>query len=335
MWNIVYIGSSMFGLECLKALMSLDEVQVTGVVTNCKEFEISYSKEPVKNVLYANVRTFCEHNSIDCYVMQTNMKEYDLEKKIQEWEPDMIFVAGWYHIIPKNIRKIPHYGVVGFHASLLPKYRGGAPVVWAIINGETHVGISLFRFDDGVDTGNIIVQRKIPVFFRDNISDVYAKIQSKGIKIIKSSILGYLKGQIIPYKQEMCNEYINQWPQRCPKDGEIFWENMTPIALYNFIRAQTFPYPGAFSYIGKKKIVILTAWLYPYLYSEKSAGEVIDFIENANLEGVLIATVNEDVPLLITKVQVEDVIYEGKDLIDFFKNYINSNNNIVLGKGIF
>jgi methionyl-tRNA formyltransferase len=146
--------------------------------------------------------------------------------------------------------------VAGIHASLLPKYRGGAPLVWAIINGEKTTGVSLFYFDQGVDTGDVIAQKKIEISDTDDIRTVYEKATLAAVDVLRESLPLIREGQAPRIPQDHANATI--FPQRKPEDGLIDWTR-TPDEIRNFIRAQTRPYPGAFTVLEGKKVTIWDA----------------------------------------------------------------------------
>lgn len=246
------------------------------------------------------------------------MREASLVERLQEWKPDVIVVVGWYHIIPEEIRTLPPLGTIGFHASLLPKYRGGAPLVWAIIQGEREVGLSLFFMEKEVDTGALIAQTKIPVLMKDTIATVYAKVEAAGLEILRTSFVDYAEGRLCPVPQIITNSGCKGWPARLPKDGRFSWNNMSPLGIYNFVRAQTKPYPGAYCYCGEDKITIWKAQLYPYAYGGYEAGEVIRALASGEMKGVLVATPYEDIPLLLTEIAINDTDVDTDGMLTFF-----------------
>ena len=153
-------------------------------------------------------------------------------------------------MIPKSIREIPVEGVWGIHASLLPNYAGGAPLVWAIINGETKTGVTLFKMDSGVDDGPIIDQKALAINHDDNIGTIIKKVA----KISKVIIFKSLMRDKIKYMPQDKSK-IKVFPQRNPADGEIDW-SWDSVKIKNFVRAQTKPYPGAWTIINNKKIIL-------------------------------------------------------------------------------
>ena len=159
---------------------------------------------------------------------------------------------GWYYKVPKKIRDLARYGTWGIHASLLPKYAGGAPLVWAIINGEKETGVSLFKLEEGVDDGDIIAQQIIPIAFEDSIKEVYEKATAASKEILLNALQNIETIKFIPLEKSK----IELWPQRKPEDGEIDL-SWPAEKIYNFIRAQAPPYPGAFLKTADGKKIII------------------------------------------------------------------------------
>ena len=254
--NVVFVGASQFGLRCLREIVLLESINVVGVVTAPKKFKISYRPEGVDNVLYADVASFAERCAIPCETIPENqpMSSSRLLEVVSGWAPDCFLVAGWYHMITKTWREIaPAYGL---HASLLPNYSGGAPLVWALINGEKETGITLFQMDDGVDTGPIVSQRREQIFSDDTIATLYARIEDRGIELIREQLPKIASGTHKLTEQSLSNRV--EMPQRSPDDGLIDW-NGTSADIDRFIRAQTRPYPGAFSVLRGGRLIIWAA----------------------------------------------------------------------------
>lgn len=250
--NLVFIGSSQFGLRCLETCLSLPDIRVTGVLTAPNFFRISYRPEGVTNVLYADLASFAKARFIPLEIMHQSMSQDGLLTKVTEWQPDAFLVAGWYHMIPKSWRQLaPAFGL---HASLLPDYSGGAPLVWAMINNETRTGITLFQMADGVDSGPIVAQKDEDIFPEDTIASLYARVQEKGLELLKVSLPRIAKGKLNLIPQDESKRRI--MPQRSPQDGLIDWRGDF-LKIDRFIRAQTRPYPGAFTILNGK---ILHIW---------------------------------------------------------------------------
>lgn len=251
--KIIFLGTTQFSKEILCYLLD-NEFSVSAIFSMNEKFKISYSKEKVKNYNYSDLQQIAKQYNIPYYIVDS-----DKEKKLSEYEnvvsklqPDIILVMGWYYMIPANIRNIAKYGAWGIHASLLPKYAGGAPLVWAIINGEGKTGVSLFKLDDGIDDGDIIAQKEFDILSTDSIKDVYHKATDTSKELLVSVLKNIPDIKFI--KQDKTK--IEVYPQRKPDDGEINL-SLPANAIYNFIRAQSDPYPGAFirTSDGKKLII--------------------------------------------------------------------------------
>ena len=148
--KIIFFGATKLGYKCLKHILENKLSKVVCIFTIPEKFDISYANMPVTNVLYANFKSIANEYNIPIVEINKNLINYlDL---INNYKPDFMLAIGWYYIIPEKIRKISPLGCAGIHASMLPKYRGGAPLVWAIINGEKKTGVSFFYFDNGVVT---------------------------------------------------------------------------------------------------------------------------------------------------------------------------------------
>lgn len=179
-------------------------------------------------------------------------------EKIREYDPALIVVVSWSQIIPGEILDIPARGTVGVHYSLLPARRGGAPFTWALIDGLTKTGLTLFYYDQGTDTGDIIDQIDIEIDREDNIKTLLDKTIIQLPKLMLRNMDAILAGTCQRKKQDESKASV--FPARTPLDGEIDWDK-SETELHNFIRAQTTPYPCAFSKIidknGKiKKLII-------------------------------------------------------------------------------
>jgi methionyl-tRNA formyltransferase len=182
------------------------------------------------------------------------MRPPELLRRVESWRPDVMIVAGWYHMVPKAWRKVaPAFGL---HASLLPDYSGGAPLVWAIINGEKRTGISLFQMSDGVDDGPLLGQAATEIADDDTIATLYARIEDLGVELLRTRLPLLADGTATLQVQDESRR--RRVPQRSPEDGAIEWQ-WPARRVYDFIRAQTKPYPGAFAACGQQRLTIWRA----------------------------------------------------------------------------
>lgn len=240
MKKVLFVGCTNLSFLLLDYLINQKCCVISGVLTNREHFKISYSEELVQNFNYADLSLLAERNRIPFYRMEKNMFESNLATWTNDLDVDLILVVGWYHLIPKSW--LERHLCVGLHASLLPKYRGGAPLVWAILNGETETGVTLFRMNSEVDAGPILLQESFPIHESDDISNLLNKTQISSINLI--DIL-FSTWETIDFNRSS-NALSNRiFPQRSPSDGQIT-QFVDAKKFIDFVRAQTRPYPGAY-----------------------------------------------------------------------------------------
>lgn len=255
--KVLFFGASELGYECCECLIN-SNTEIVGIFTIPQQYSIKFKNEkgPVvlNNVIFKDFNELGKKYNIPVTTVEGKMTEH--LQYIKDLKPDLILVIGWYYIIPESVMSIPGKGAIGIHASLLPKYRGNAPLVWAIINGEKETGISLFYFDKGIDSGDIIDQKKIEITETDTIKEVLEKVKLNSKEILLKNIPLLKAGAAARVTQDHSKATV--FPKRTPLDGEIDW-SLSSQQIKDFIRAQTKPYPGAFTYINGKKIIIWDA----------------------------------------------------------------------------
>lgn len=251
--SFAFFGTTKYSKDLLLYLID-NELAPVVIFSIPEEFNISYSNEKVKNSNYANLKEIANNYQIPYYEVDSidGKRSKDYGNIISSFNLDLILVLGWYYMIPKSIRELAKHGAWGIHASLLPKYAGGAPLNWAIINGEAETGVTLFRMEDGIDDGDIISQKSFSIEFEDSIKEVYDKATIASKEILLDVFNDFSNVAFAPQNKAV----IEICPQRKPEDGEIDLE-MSAVEMYNFIRAQSSPYPGAFikTADGKKLVI--------------------------------------------------------------------------------
>lgn len=255
--KVVFMGATRFSEEMLLHLLE-HQVKINLILTIPEEFQISYAEGKVRNYNYADLGSIAMHYGIPCHEVDSvpGKKMADYEEVINAMKPDIILALGWYYMVPHKIRELARFGVWGIHASLLPKYAGGAPLVWAIINGEQETGVTLFRLNSGIDDGDIIAQRAFSIAFEDTVREAYANAIEVSKNILLDAVLIPERIEFLPQNKSL----IQIYPQRKPEDGLIDLSH-TALEIYNFIRAQTRPYPGAYSTVAGMR---LTLWKVRY-----------------------------------------------------------------------
>lgn len=252
--NVFFMGATKFSHRCLNAVMKSGQT-VVGCATIPEMFQISYAPSGVKNVSYVDFSVVAKEIGVPSFPYERG-RGRNFVQEVAQLKPDLILVAGWYYMASQDLRKVAPKGAVGLHGSLLPKYRGGAPLVWAIINGEKEGGLSLFYLSDGVDDGDLIGQERFPVAEKDTIADALVKLEDAAERLLERYLPLLAKGTVPRVPQNHAEATV--FPQRSPADGEIDW-SWPAKRIRDFIRAQTRPYPGAFTRIGGKKVILWDA----------------------------------------------------------------------------
>ena len=177
---------------------------------------------------------------LDVPVLQPeSLRDEIFHAQLQALEPDLFAVVAFL-ILPRSVLAIPKLGSVNIHPSLLPKYRGAAPIQWAIINGETETGVTIFFLSPRVDAGDILVQQKVEIGSNETAGELYERLKMKGAELLIRAIDGIAEGSVIPVPQT--DEGVSRAPKLKREDGEIDWSKSAGD-ICNLIRG-TNPFPG-------------------------------------------------------------------------------------------
>ena len=219
-------------------------------------------------------------NELGIKLKQPNKLRKDLQfaKFLEGLELDVAVTAAYGKILPKHLIDIPKYGFLNVHASLLPKYRGAAPIQWALINGETETGITIMQTDVGMDTGAITLVREIPISFEDNALTLFEKLAELGAEAIIEALEKLKSGDLPLTKQS--DVVATRAPLLTKEDGRIRW-NDSATNIYNRYRG-VYSWPGSFTNFKEKPLKIKE--LLP-LTGEGKAG----VITNIDAKGVTVA----------------------------------------------
>lgn len=251
MSSVFLFGSTDLTLIAADAILAAD-VEIKGICHVGRKFDISYAPESVRNVRYADVDQWCHDHGTLSVPFSTNQA---LAETLKADPADWGLAVGWYHMIPASVRQLFPRGCAGVHASLLPKLRGGAPLNWAILIGEKETGVSLFEMTDGVDDGDLLGQITIPIGPRTNVGELVNRAAEATKQLIRDCLRGILDGTI--NRQPQLGE-PSYGLQRQPSDGIIDWQQ-DAATIDRLIRAVTHPYPGAFTTIDQRRLIIWTA----------------------------------------------------------------------------
>lgn len=179
---------------------------------------------------------------------------------LKEYEIDWLFIIGWSQIAGSEVLKAPRQGIIGMHPTLLPFGRGRAAIPWAILKGLEETGVTMFKMDEGVDTGDILAQGRIPLHDGITATELYKLVDEMHVKLMARCWEDLVNGTVTPVPQD--HSKATEWPGRKPEDGEIF-STMTMVEADRMVRAVTHPYPGAFYRGGNGTVRIWSAKVSP------------------------------------------------------------------------
>lgn len=176
-------------------------------------------------------------------------------EELEAFRPDLIVVVAFGQILPKALLEMPQYGCINIHASLLPRYRGAAPINWCIINGESETGITTMQMDVGLDTGDMLLIRSIPIGGAETASDLHDRLATLGASTMAETLDLLRAGQLQPEKQD--DSQTCYAPMLKKELGAIDWSK-DALAIHRLIRGVT-PWPGAYSALDGKMLKVLRA----------------------------------------------------------------------------
>lgn len=249
--RIVFMGTPEFAVSTLGSLL-MNGFNVVGVVT-APDKPSGRGRKITKSA----VKEFAEFSYLPIF-QPVHLKDPEFIEALEKLKAD-VFIVVAFRMLPEVIWKMPAIGTINLHASLLPHYRGAAPINRAIMNGETETGVTTFFIDDKIDTGNILLREEIQIFPFENAGDLHDRLMKHGARLVIRTLSGIVNNTIKPLTQAKflkTDEVIKEAPKIHPEDCIINWNN-DPVLIHNFIRALS-PYPGAKSVIetGKQKISI-------------------------------------------------------------------------------
>ena len=234
--KIVFMGTSDLSETILKSLLE-KQYNVVGVFTK-PDTKVG-RKQEIEEPL---VKKIADAQKIP--VFQPERFNAEAIEELRKMKPDLVIVAAYGKIIPKEALKVPDFGCINVHVSLLPKYRGPSPVQNAILNGEKETGVTIMLMDEGVDTGDILAQKKITIGEDDTTGTLMLKLASEGSELLAETITQWIERKLEPIRQDDLQATQCQLIER--EDGHVFWQNDAQT-IYNQYRAM-FPWPGIFSY---------------------------------------------------------------------------------------
>lgn len=294
--KVVFMGTPEFAVPILQGL--IDNYEVVLVVS-----QPDREKDRKGNLLVTPIKELALKYNIPVYQPEKIRKEY---QKIIDLNPDMVVTCAYGQIIPEVLLNAPRLGCINVHGSLLPKYRGGAPIHHAIINGESETGITIMYMDKGMDSGDIINTRVVPIQDTDNLDSLYKKMSLVGAELLIDTIPSIIDGTNKRIKQD---EKLVTFGYNITKDEEklIFDDNSRNV--FNKIRGLS-SVPGAYCYFGDLRLKIYESFITDII-SKQNPGTII----NVDKTGIYVTT-NDYV------IRLTDIKLEGKKRCNV-KDFVN------------
>ena len=304
--KVIFMGTPEFSLNVLDMLIK--NTNVIAVVT-----------QPDKVIGRGNEKSF---NPIKKLALEHNIRVIQPEKIRKEYDeivslkPDLIVTCAYGQIIPKELIELPKYGCINIHASLLPEYRGGAPIHHAVMDGKDKTGITIMYMNEKMDEGDILYQKEINILDTDNTSSMFKKLSILGSEMIKEFIPKLVSGDISPIRQDNTKA---TYAYNITKEDEKIDFNDTSINIYNKIRGLS-EVPGSYAFLDNKRIKIFNSRI-----GSKTNGQIGEIIEIYD-DGIGIRT--KDSEIIITNIQEEGKVREE------VKDYLNGiqDKNKLIGK---
>jgi methionyl-tRNA formyltransferase len=280
------MGTAELSCNSLRALIESPDFQVVAVVTQPdrpKGRELKLQPSPVKELaLQSNLPVLQPERARDEAFLGA----------LRELQPDLIAVAAYGQILPKSILDLPRFGCLNVHTSLLPRYRGAAPIQWAILNGDTETGVTIMKMDVGLDTGDILTQVTTPIRPEDDSETLHDRLARMGADLLVRTIPDYVAGKLPSRPQPA--EGASYAPKIRKQDGHLDW-NQPARALWNRVRGLV-PWPGAFSYLpDQPQPHLLKIWQAEVVERSGPPGEIL----HADKTGIVVGCSREALRILI------------------------------------
>jgi len=239
--RIIFTGTAELSCASLGALLAEPAFEVVAVVTQPdrpKGRDLKLQPSPVKACLQAA--------GVGVPLFQpARARSEEFIAQVRALQPDLIAVAAYGQLLPQTLLDLPRFGCINVHTSLLPKYRGAAPIQWAILNDDPATGVTIMQMDAGLDTGAILAQATTPIRAEDNSQSLHDRLAAMGAELLVRTIPGYVAGKITPRPQPADGVSYARKIEKA--DGQLDWSQPARV-LWNRVRGLT-PWPGAFTFL--------------------------------------------------------------------------------------
>lgn len=299
--KIVFMGTPDFAAGVLEALIN-SEHEITAVIT-----QPDRPKGRSRELIFTPVKELACKNGIE--VFQPNrIKDAEAVEQLRKYEADIYVVAAFGQILSKEILDIPKFGCINVHASLLPKYRGAAPIQWCIADGEEYTGVTIMQMNEGLDTGDILTQEKVDITSDETGETLFDKLMEVGSKLLVDTLSKIQSGDITPTPQK---DEESSYAVMIKKEmGHIDYKK-SAVAIERLQRAFT-PWPGVYSFIDGKMLKLKKVSV-----SDKKSRSECGVIEEVRKDSIIVACAEGS--LVIEEVQLEGK--KAMNVHDFLLGY--------------
>jgi methionyl-tRNA formyltransferase len=293
--RIVFCGTPEFAVPSLRRLAERPEFSIEAVIT-----QPDRPRGRGQHVSSSPVKEAALEIGLHVYQPET-IKSESAQEFLKRVAPDAVVIIAYGQIIPARLLTIPRLGWINLHASLLPRYRGAAPIHWAIANGETITGVTTMQIDAGMDTGPTLLRREVEIGPDETAPELAARMSAVGADLIADSLLQINRGEISPVPQE--KKTVSYAPILKKEDGRIDWTRPAQ-EIYNRMRGFT-PWPGAYTTFRGQSCQV---WGHPGTSAEAwkriKPGEIIEFTLGSKVAGINVVC-GEGTILKLEFVQIE------------------------------
>ena len=242
--KIVFMGTPDFAQKSLEALYNAGH-EILAVVTN-----IDKPKGRGMKLVESPVKEYAKSKNLTIFQPEKVRKNIEFIEQIKKLEPDVICVVAYGKILPSEILEIPKLGCINVHASLLPKYRGAAPIQWAVLNGDKTTGVTTMYMDVGMDTGDMILKQEVEIGENETTGELWDRLSIIGADLLVKTLDQIEKGTAPRIKQ---SDDFTMAPMLNKEISKIDWQEKTAKQIKNLVRGLN-PIMGAYSYLNGKKI---------------------------------------------------------------------------------
>lgn len=263
----IFMGTPDFAVPCLKALAESSH-EVAAVFTQPDK-----PKGRGYKMIPTPVKTAALEYGLPIYQPLSLRKGEDAEnatKVLRELAPDVIVVTAYGQILPREILELPKYGCINIHASLLPKYRGAAPINWVILNGERETGVTSMQMSEGLDTGDMLIKRSTVIGENETYQELYSRLSEIGAEVLTETLTAIENGTLVPEKQD---DSLSCYSPMITKEMSSLDFSKTAAEVHNTIRGVT-----GFAILGGKRLKVFASMLTGESADSAVNGEITDTV---------------------------------------------------------